>query len=80
MKSYRAHNRVQARGNIMLLPDLPKLRAVVEFAVSVLALAIATLALVVASRQYRLDRSASGGRALVFSTGRTGKIAQPFRF
>ena len=52
----------------------------VEFAVSVLALAIATLALVVASRQYRLDRSASGGRALVFSTGRTGKIAQPFRF
>jgi hypothetical protein len=52
----------------------------VAFAISVLALAVAVWSLVVGSRQLSVARSASGGRALVFIAGRTGKIAQPVRF
>lgn len=54
--------------------------AVIAVAIAALALAIAAWSLVVMIRQLNVARSSSGGRALRFLAGRTGKPVQPVHF
>lgn len=53
---------------------------VIAVAIAAFALAIAAWSLAVMARQLSVARSSSGGRALLFLAGRSGKIEQPVRF
>lgn len=66
--------------NSLLSAAAPTLTFMLTTALTLFALAVASWSLYVMTRQLTVARSASGGRAMVFTAGITGQPEQPFRF